>query len=56
MRIDPELVRQAQRILKAKTKTETVELALESVIEMEKHKEIIRRYSGKGTKSSFALS
>ena len=56
MRIDPKVVRQAQRILKAKTKTETVEMALESVIEMEKHKDIIRRYSGKGTKNSFALS
>ena len=56
LRIDPSLVRKAQAALKAKNKTEAIERALETVIEMSTHREIVRKYSGKGTPTSFELS
>lgn len=56
LRIDPSLVRRAQSALKAKTKTEAIEQALETVIEMAAHREIVRKYRGKGTSKSFELS
>ena len=56
LRIDPSLVRKAQAALKAKSKTEAIERALETVIDMATHREIVRKYSGKGTSKSFDLS
>ena len=56
LRIDPLLVLKAQSALKAKTKTEAIELALKTVIDMAAHREIVRKYSGKGTSKSFELS
>ena len=48
LRIDPSLVRNAQTALKGNTKTEAIERALETVIDMAAHREIVRKYSGKG--------
>jgi len=56
LRIDPSLVRKAQTVLKAKSKTEAIERALETVIDMAAHREIVRKYSGKGTSKSFEIS
>ena len=56
LRIDPSLVRKAQTALRARSKTETIERALETVIDMAAHREIVRKYSGKGTSKSFELS
>lgn len=54
LRIDPALVRKAQRVLGAKTRTKTIEMSLEAVLEMEKHRRLIKRYGGKAKPSDFS--
>jgi len=56
LRIDHELVRKAQRILGAKNRTQTIEMSLEAVVEMERHRKLIRRYSGKAKPGDFSYS
>jgi len=56
LRIDETLVRQAQKVLGAKNKTETVEMSLETVVEMDKHRRLIERYSGKAGPDDFTHS
>ena len=56
LRIDHELVRKAQRALRAKSRTQTIEMSLETVIEMEKHRRFVRRYSGKASRRDFSHS
>jgi hypothetical protein len=56
LRIDHQLVKKAQRVLKAKSRTQTIEMSLEAVIEMEKHRRFVRRYSGKATRRDFIHS
>ena len=56
LRIDHGLVRKAQRVLGAKNRTQTIEMSLEAVIEMEKHRRLIKRYSGKAKPSDFSHS
>jgi hypothetical protein len=56
LRIDHELVRRAQRVLGAKNRTQTVEMSLEAVVEMEKHRKLIKRYSGKAKPGDFSHS
>jgi hypothetical protein len=46
LRVDPALVRKAQRALRARTKTELVERSLALVVELEEHRRLIRRFSG----------
>ena len=53
LRIDHGLVRKAQRVLGAKNRTQTIEMSLEAVVEMEKHRKLIKRYSGKAKPSDF---
>jgi hypothetical protein len=53
LRVDPVLVRKAQKLLRARTKTETVERALVTIVEMETHRQIIRRFSGTGKPDDF---
>lgn len=53
LRVDPVLVRKAQRALGARTKTEAVERALVTVVEMEAHRRLIRRFSGTGKPDDF---
>ena len=49
-------VRRAQRVLGAKSRTQTIEMSLEAVIETEKHRKIIKRYSGKTRPGDFDRS
>jgi hypothetical protein len=56
LRVDPLLVRRAQRLLGARTKTEVVERSLATIIEMERHRRLIRRFSGKGRSDDFRAS
>ena len=56
LRITPSLVRRAQAALKVKSKTEAIERALETVIDLAAHREIVRKYGGKGTSKSFEHS
>lgn len=56
LRIDEGLVRKAQRVLRAKNKTQTIEMSLQAVVEIEKHRKLIRRYSGKARPGDFNRS
>ena len=56
LRIDHELVRKAQKVLGAKNRTQTIEMSLEAVVEMEKHRKLIKRYSGKAKPCDFSHS
>ena len=56
LRIDHELVKKAQRVLGAKSRTQTIEMSLEAVIEMEKHRRFVKRYGGKTTPRDFIHS
>jgi len=54
LRIDSRLVRKAQRVLRTKSKTQTIEMCLEAVVEIEKHRRLIIRYGGKAKPSDFS--
>ena len=56
LRLDERLVRRAQRVLKAKSKTEAIEMSLKAVVEAEKHRKLIKRYSGKARPGDFERS
>ena len=56
LRIDDGLVRRAQRVLGARNRTQTIEMSLEAVVEMEKHRKLIKRYSGKAKPGDFTHS
>lgn len=53
LRIDEVLVRKAQRVLRTKNKTQTIEMSLQAVVEIEKHRKLIKRYSGKARPGDF---
>ena len=56
LRLDDRLVRRAQRVLGAKSRTQTIEMSLEAVVETEKHRKLIKRYSGKARLGDFDRS
>jgi hypothetical protein len=56
LRLDERLVRKVQKVLKAKSRTEAIEMSLEAVIEAEKHRKLIKRYSGKARPGDFERS
>ena len=56
LRLDDRLVKKAQRVLGAKSRTQTVEMSLEAVVETEKHRKLIKRYSGKARPNDFERS
>ena len=56
LRLDDRLIRKAQRVLGTKTRTQTIEMSLEAVVETEKHRKLIRRYSGKAKPGDFDRS
>jgi hypothetical protein len=53
LRLDDQLVRRAQRVLGAKSRTQAIEMSLEAVVESEKHRKLIKRYSGKARPEDF---
>jgi hypothetical protein len=56
LRLDDRLVRRAQKVLKAKSRTQAIEMSLEAVVEAEKHRKLIKRYSGKARRGDFERS
>lgn len=56
LRLDDRLVRSAQRILGSKTRTQTIEMSLQAVIETERHRKLIKRFSGKARPGDFERS
>jgi hypothetical protein len=56
LRVDPGLVRRAQRALGTRSKTKAVEQSLAAVVELEKHRRLIRRFSGTGKPDDFRQS
>lgn len=56
LRLDDRLVKRAQRVLGAKSRTQTIEMSLEAVVETEKHHKLIKRYSGKARPGDFDRS
>jgi Arc/MetJ family transcription regulator len=56
LRVDADLVRRAQKALGVRTKTRVVEQSLVTVVELEKHRRLIRRFSGTGKLHDFRQS
>jgi len=56
LRIDDVLVRKAQRVLGTKNRTQTIEQSLVTIVELEKHRKLIKRYSGKAKFGDFSHS
>lgn len=56
LRIEQALLEKAKMVLGAKSKTRTIEMALETVIEMDRHRRLIRRFSAKGKPDDFVHS
>ena len=56
LRLYDRLVRRAQKALGAKNRTQTIEMSLEAVVETEKHRKLIKRYSGKARPGDFEHS
>jgi hypothetical protein len=56
LRLDDRLVRTAQKVLGAKSRTQTIEMSLEAVVETEKHRKLIKRFSGKARPGVFGYS
>ena len=56
LRLDDRLVRTAQKVLGAKSKTQTIKMSLEAVVGTEKHRKRMKRFSGKARPSDFDRS
>ena len=56
LRLDDRLVRAAQKVLGAKSRTQTIEMSLQAVVETEKHRKLIKRFSGKARPGDFDRS
>ena len=56
LRLDDRLVRRAQKVLGATSRTQTIEMSLEAVLETEKHRKLIKKYSGKARPGDFDRS
>jgi antitoxin component of RelBE/YafQ-DinJ toxin-antitoxin module len=56
LRLDDRLVKRAQKVLGAKNRTQTIEMSLEAVVGTEKHRKLIKRYSGKARPGDFDRS
>ena len=56
LRVDAGLVRRGQKALGARTKTQVVEQSLAAIVEIEKHRRLIRRFSGGGRLRDFRES
>lgn len=56
LRVDQNLIEKVKHVLGAKSKTRAIEMALEAVLEMDKHRQLIRRFSGTGKPDDFVDS
>lgn len=56
VRVDTELLKKAQKALGARNNTVVIERSLSAVVEIEKHRRLIRRFSGTGKPDDFRES
>jgi len=56
LRVEQALLDRVKQLLGAKSKTQAIAMALEAVLELEKHRELIRRFSGTGKPDDFVHS
>lgn len=56
LRVDASLLRRAQQVLRARSKTEVVERSLATVVELERHRRLILRFSGTARSDDFRSS
>jgi len=56
LRLDERLVRRVQKIVGAKSRTQTIEKSLAAVLESEKHRKLIKLYSSKARPGDFERS
>lgn len=56
LRVDQALIERATQVLGAKSKTQAIEMALETVLEMDRHRQLIQRFSGTGKADDFVHS
>jgi len=56
LRVDADLVRRARKALGARTKTEALERSLAAVVELEKHRRLIRQFNRAGRPRDFRHS
>jgi hypothetical protein len=56
LRVDQNLIEKVKQVFGAKSKTRAIEMALEAVLEMDKHRQLIRRFSGRGKPDDFVDS
>lgn len=56
LRRDDRLVRRAQKVLGATSRTQTIAMSLEAILEAEKHRKLIKKYSGQAKRGDFDRS
>jgi hypothetical protein len=56
VRLEPAMVREVQKVLGLRTTTEVVERSLQTVLELARHRRMIRRFSGTGRPDDFQAS
>jgi hypothetical protein len=56
LRLDTALVKKAQKALRAKTRTQAIEMSLQAAVEAERHRKLISRFSGKAKRGDFERS
>ena len=56
LHVDADFVRRARKTFGARTKTQVVEQSLATIVEIERHRRLIRRFSGTGRLHDFRQS
>jgi hypothetical protein len=56
VRLEPAMVREVQKVLGLRTTTEVVERSLRAMLELARHRRMIRRFSGTGRPDDFQAS
>ncbi len=56
VRLEPAMVRELQKVLGLRTTTEVVERSLQAMLELARHRRMIRRFSGTGRRDDFQTS
>jgi hypothetical protein len=55
-RLEPAMVREVQKVLGLRTTTDVVERSLRAMLELARHRRMIRRFSGTGRPDDFQAS
>ena len=56
VRLEPAMVREVQKVLGLRTTTEAVERSLQTMLELAKHRRMVRRFSRTGRADDFRVS